>query len=71
MKLQHGEPTVPGMQACYLIGILGYALGMALSLAGYVPAGLAVVSAAAVFALALFRSEARAGDPDGLYCLKP
>ena len=55
----------------YLLVAAGYAAGMMLSLAGHAPAGLAVVCVAAVFALALFRSEASARDPDALYCLKP
>jgi len=44
------------MAASYLLGILGYGLGMALSLLGHVPAGLLALCAAGLLAAALFRN---------------
>ena len=47
--------------ASYRLGILGYAAGMAVTLLGDVPAGLAFVSAAGLVAGALFLTSARRG----------
>lgn len=55
MKPQHPSPIVAGVGACYLLGVLGYVLGMTLSALGYVPAGLVIICAAAALAIALFR----------------
>ena len=42
------------MVASYRLGIIGYAAGMVLSLLGEVPAGVIVVTAASLAAIALF-----------------
>jgi hypothetical protein len=46
--------------ASYVLGMLGYGLGMAFSLLGEVPAGLLLLSTTCVLAIALFRSEVAA-----------
>lgn len=51
------------MAACYLLGVLGYGMGMLLSLHGHAPAGLAILCATALLAIAHFRSQvARSSD---------
>jgi len=49
--------------ASYVVGALGYGLGMMFSVFGYVPTGLAFLSTTAVVAVALFCSQAGSRIP--------
>lgn len=58
MQRKHLRPSFPpNMRASYLLGILAYGLGMTLSIANQVPAGLIVLCAATAAAFALFRAR--------------
>jgi hypothetical protein len=45
------------IRTSYVLGVLGYGLGMVLSMLGQTPAGLLLLATTAVAALALLRSQ--------------